>query len=92
LTDSEFANLPDEHNTHSVWEGTTYSSTAGELIAPLLDKTGGQTHEGNISLLPGKVRAEHGTDKALARMGQLSNTVGKARHCTALEKLGASLN
>jgi hypothetical protein len=32
---------------------TTYSSTAGELIAALLDKTGGQIHGANIFPEPG---------------------------------------
>jgi hypothetical protein len=35
------------------WEGSTNSCTAGEPVAPALDKTVGQIHGGNISLLPG---------------------------------------
>jgi hypothetical protein len=36
-----------------VLEATTYCSTAGETIAPSMNKTGGQIHGGNISPLPG---------------------------------------
>jgi hypothetical protein len=61
---------------HTVWEETSYSSTAGEPVAPLLDKTGGQTHGGNIFPLPG---TECGTEKAHVGVGSLSSHCGESQ-------------
>jgi hypothetical protein len=85
-----------------VLEGASYFSTTGEPIALPLDKTGGQKHGEDISLLPGEKQnaevkkpmwewgnsAECRGEKAHVGVGQLS--VKKVSHCTALEKPGTS--
>jgi hypothetical protein len=77
---SESSILPSEKNALSVLEETTYSNSAGELIAHPLDKTDCQIQGENISPLSVGGGAEGRAEIAQVGVEQLSNTVMKARY------------
>jgi hypothetical protein len=74
----------------TVWEGTSYSNTTKEPIAFPLDKTDGQMHERNVSLLSVGEGQNTELKKSMCELGDSAAPVEKVQHCTALEKLGVS--
>jgi hypothetical protein len=73
-----------------VWEGTTYSSTVGEMITPTLAKIGVQIHRKNISpLLEGG--ADGGAEIARAGIEPLSSCCGESQALHCLGETGSKL-